>query len=269
MKKKRNQSLKRNALPWIASVAVLTVALWILLSNVVLVVREVRVVGAGDLSDSEVVRLSGIHLGARMGALDEARVHLDVESDGRLAFVSLEKQLPSRVVLTVRPRTLDALILQAGKILVLDSDAYVVRVTDQLPDVPVLYVTGIKAAYYTLGRQLDLADGRCAAMKAVVEALKAQGASGYAAELSVARVDDLRIISRTGITVTLGDSSDMEAKIAWMAGALADLEARGQTAGRLDVSSGTKADFMPQNVEATPETAGETAETAPQDAPAS
>ena len=261
MRKKKKQNIG----PWIAAVAVLAAALWILLANVVLVVREVRVVGAGELSDSEVVRLSGIRLGTRMSALDEARIHLDVESDGRLAFVSLEKKLPSQVVLTVRPRTLDALILQAGRILVLDSDAYVVRVSDQLPDAPVLYVTGIKAAYYTLGRQLDLADGRCAAMKAVIEALKAQGATGYVSELSVADIDDLRIISRTGITVTLGDSGNMDAKIAWMAGALSDLEARGQTSGRLDVSSATKADFMPQTAEQTPRpTAEAPAEAAPQ-----
>lgn len=240
---------RKNVGPWIAAVAALAVALWILLANVVLVVRDVRVVGAGDLADSEVVRLAGIRLGARMSALDEERIRLDVESSGRLAFVSLEKKLPSQVVLTVRPRTMDALILQAGRILVLDSDAYVVQVTDRLPDVSALYVTGIKAAYYTLGRQLDLADGRCGAMKAVVEALKAQGASGYAAELNVNAVDDLRIISRTGITVLLGDAQDMEAKIAWMAGALSDLEARGQTAGTLDVSSGTKADFKPQATE--------------------
>ena len=33
-------------------------------------------------------------------------------------------------------------------------------------------------------------------------------------------------------------------KIIWMMGALRDLEARGETLGKLDVSSGTKADFL-------------------------
>ena len=259
--------------PWIAAAAVLIAALWILLANVVFVVRNVRVVGAGDLSDAEVVHLSGIRLGGRMSAVDEARVHLDVESSGQLAFVSLEKRLPDTLVLTVRPRTLDALILQAGKILVLDSDAYVVRVTDRLPEGDVIYVTGIKAAYYTLGRQLDTGDGRCAAMKAVVEALKKQGATRYVAELSVANTEAMRVITRTGMTVTLGDAQSMDAKIAWMAGALSDLEARGETSGLLDVSSGTKADYRPPAVE--PEDAEaaqegeEAAETAPETAPAS
>ncbi len=174
-------------------------------------------------------------------------MRLDVESDGRVAFVGLEKRLPNRVVLTVRPRSLDALVLLAGagRVLVLDSDGYVAQVTERLPDAVIPYVTGLRTQSYMLGRQLDTADGRCASMKAVLEALKANGATAYASELNVADSADLRIITRKGTTVLLGDAGDMARKIAWMAGALADLEARGENGGTLDVSSGTKADYRP------------------------
>ena len=237
---------KRNpVVPRIAAVAVLGIALWLLLANVVFVVRDVQVVGAGEIPEADVRHLSGIRLGTRMSAVNAERVRLDVESDGRVAFVSMERRLPNRIVLTVRPRTKDAVILQAGKIVVLDSDGFVVDMPDRLPDGGAVYVTGLKAAYCTLGRQLDTADGRCACMKAVLEALKANGATRYVSELSVAVTADLRIITRTGMTVLLGNSDNMNAKIAWMAGALADLEARGQTTGQLDVSSGTKADYRP------------------------
>ena len=232
-------------LPWAVFIAAMAVLLGVLLMNVVFVVREVQVVGAGEIPEFDVRRLSGIRLGTRISAVDEQRVHLDVESDGRVAFVSMERRLPNRIVLTVRPRTKDAVILQAGKIVVLDSDGFVVDMPDRLPDGGAVYVTGLKAAYCTLGRQLDTADGRCACMKAVLEALKKAGATAYAAELSVADTADLRIITRTGMTVLLGNADDMDAKIAWMAGALADLESRGETGGRLDVSSATKADYMP------------------------
>jgi len=47
------------------------------------------------------------------------------------------------------------------------------------------------------------------------------------------------------MTVLLGDAENMERKVAWMLGALRDLEARGETLGRLDVASGSKADFLP------------------------
>ena len=247
MRKKRK---KGSVWPLIALIAVLCAVLWLLLSNVVFVVREVQVVGAGDVPEADVRHLSGIRLGTRMSALDEARIRLDVESDGRVAFVSLARRYPSRVELNVRPRTMDALILLGGKILVLDSDAYVVQLAEQLPAGHVPYVSGIKATHYALGRQLDLADGRCLAMKAVLEALKAQGKTAYVSELNVSNTEDLRVITRTGIEVLLGNSQDMARKITWMAGALADLENRGQTSGTLDVSSATKADFRPA---ATPE----------------
>ena len=175
--------------------------------------------------------------------IDEIRE--DVESDGRVAFVSLEKRYPNHVVLTVRPRSMDALILQGGKILVLDSDGYVVRAVEQLPDGNAIYVSGFRETRYTLGRQLDTSDGRCYAMKAVIEALKARGAMASVSELDVSNTGDLRIITRTGMVVLLGDPENMENKVAWMIGALSDLESRGETTGTLDVSSGTKADYRP------------------------
>lgn len=261
--KRRKKKKRRSILPWVVSIAVLALALTVLLVNVVFVVRRVDVVGAGSLSDAEVLRLSGIQLGVRINRVDEAHVRTGVESTGQLAFVSLEQRMPNRLVLTVRPRTRDALILLAGKILVLDSDAYVVEITDRVPGDSMPYVTGLKASYYALGRQLDTADGRCGCMKAVLEALKANGATRYVSELSVAVTADLRIITRTGMTVLLGNSDNMNAKIAWMAGALADLEARGQTAGQLDVSSGTKADYTPAPTpEPEEETSEETSDTA-------
>ena len=245
---------KRQAGPWVAAIILFAATLWLLLVNVVFVVRNVEVVGAGEVPEADVRHLSGIQLGTRLSAVNADKVHADVESDGRVAFVSLEKRYPSRVVLTVRPRSKDALILQGGKILVLDSDGYVVQVADQLPDGNAVYVSGIKAMYYALGRQLDTSDGRCYAMKAVIEVLKARGAMAYVAELNVSNTGDLRLITRTGMTVLLGDSENMENKIAWMIGALTDLESRGQTAGTLDVSSGTKADYRP------PEAAAEASE---------
>jgi len=241
MRRKKKQS------PWplIVAIAVLGIALWLLLARVVFVVRDVRVEGAGEIPTSDVLRLSGIRLGSSMGRVDAWQVCLAVESDGRLAFVDLEKRYPNQILLTVRPRSHDAVMLQGGKVLVLDSAGYVAQVLDQLPE-NLPYISGLRASYYLLGRQLDTADGRCGAMEAVLEALKARGATQYASEISVEDIEDLRIITRTGVTVLLGNTENMTDKIVWMAAALSDLEARGERGGKLDVYSGRKADYIPE-----------------------
>lgn len=241
MRRKKNQS------PWplLIAIAVLGIAIWLLLARVVFVVRDVRVDGAGEIPTGDVLRLSEIRLGGSMRRVDPEQVRLAVESDGRLAFVDLEKRYPSQILLTVRPRSHDAVMLQGGKVLVLDSAGYVAQVLDQLPE-NLPYISGLRASYYLLGRQLDTADGRCGAMEAVLEALKARGATQYASEISVEDIEDLRIITRTGVTVLLGNVENMPDKIAWMAAALSDLEARGERGGKLDVYSGRKADYIPE-----------------------
>ena len=241
----RRKKRRRSIGPWVASILLLAAAVLFLLWKVVFVVRDVQVVGSGSLSAEDVLRVSGIRLGARLNAVDEEHVRECVESDGRLAFVSLERRLPNRLILTVRQRSRDAVVLQGGKVLVVDSDGYVVEVTDRLPESGIPYVTGLKPSSYQLGRQLDTADGRVACLKAILEAAKARGASAYIAEIDVTRTNNLRVITRTGLTVILGDSGNMENKMTWMAGAVADLEARGETTGRLDVASGNKADYLP------------------------
>ena len=160
----RRRKRKSPVLPLIAVAVVLAGALWLLLANAVFVVRDIQVVGAGPVPEGDVRRLSGIRMGTRLASVNAGQVHLDVESDGRVAFVGLEKRLPNRVVLTVRPRSLDALVLLAGagRVLVLDSDGYVAQVTERLPDAVIPYVTGLRTQSYMLGRQLDTADGCCA-----------------------------------------------------------------------------------------------------------
>lgn len=233
-------------LPRIVAVLAMLAAL-LVLANTLLVVRQVSVEGANAISAEEIVRGSGIRMGARMSAVRQAAVREAVESDGRLCFVGLKKRFPSTIVLTVRERSRDALALQGGKVLILDAEGYVVEVAGRLPDEDIPYVTGLKLSGYAEGDRVDDTDGRISCMGAVVEALKANGALGYVSELNLADVNRIQVITRTGMTVQLGDCENMGNKIIWMTGTLADLERRGETLGTLDVSSGTKADYRPPN----------------------
>ena len=80
----------------------------------------------------------------------------------------------------------------------------------------------------------------------ILKTLKALNAQDMVSEMNVSNSQELYLYTRTGIQVVLGDGEEMDKKLQWMKSAVADLESRGETRGRLDVSSGNKADFMPQ-----------------------
>ena len=236
--------LNPRTLKWVG-VVVAAVVLWIVLSNHVFLIRNVKVNGADSVPEADVVRLSGIKLGSRLSALNTAEIRDRVESTGRLAFVDIRKRYPTTVELTVRERSQDAVIMQAGKLLVLDSAGYVVSEAYDMPNLTVPFVQGIRPSAYRLGQQLDDSDGRVSAMGAVLEALKTRGATDYVSEVNVESVKAIKLLTRKNIVVLVGNSDNMQNKIIWMVGAIKDLEARGETSGQLDVSSGNKADFLP------------------------
>ncbi|MBR1559284.1 MAG: FtsQ-type POTRA domain-containing protein [Clostridia bacterium] len=246
-RRRRRQRDPRGKL-WIPVLLIALLALWLTLTNYVFVVRNVEVVGTESLSADAVVRASGIRLGSKLSGLDKAVVQSSVDATGVLAYVDVQKRYPVAVRLTVRERGQDAVILQAGKLLVLDTDGYVVSANDSLPEISIPYVTGLKPTTYRLGKQLETTPAKLTAMKNVLEALKTKGVTSYVSELDLEYPSDIKLLTRTGMTVLLGNSDDMENKIAWMAGTLRDLESRGETLGRLDVSSGNKADYLPMVV---------------------
>ncbi len=218
-------------------------AVWLFLDRSVFVIKDVEIACDQTVDRESVIRVSGIEMGARMRALNPVQVARATESTGEYAFISVERQYPSAVRLTIRKRVPAAMAEAGGLIVVMDEDGYVMSATPEVPDATTVYVTGLDIGTYEIGSRVSADEDRLTAMTAVIDALTAQNAGTYASEVNVSDVNRLYIYSRTGIYVALGDENEMDQKIVLMKYVLQDLESRGETSGRLDVSSGDKADF--------------------------
>ena len=224
--------------------AVLTVAA-VLLWRDVFVVRNVIVEGTLSAADEEIIREAQVDVGGSIYAVEPEKLKMNLENSGRFSMDGVEIRYPSTLILRVRERTRDAMVLNGGKILVLDSDGYVIEVCSAVPENSGVYVTGLEGTSYRIGSRISAPEEKLSAMKAATEAIRTQGAAMYISELNVDDPLNLWITTRTGIRVELGDEQNMDGKILWLRSAVADLESRGDVKGTLDVSSGTKADYQP------------------------
>lgn len=226
----------------VIAVAVLALAAVILLRHV-FVVRSVQVIGDVSVSDEEVVRTARINFGSSILLVDADAVRRSIDATGTICLDELRIRYPNTVELTVRERRRSAMILNMGKIRILDEAGYVVESMEEVPDTDLIYVSGMRTVECATGAQMRAADGQVEAYCEVMGAIEAQSARMYVSELDLSDPKALRIITRTGIVVELGDATSMQDKIAWMKGAVADLERRGEGGGTLDVRSGSKADY--------------------------
>lgn len=218
-------------------------AVWLFLDRSVFVVRDVEIACDDAVDEADVTRISGVELGSRLRALDEALISREIESTGAYQFISVERFYPSTVRISIRRRVPAAMAEAGGIVLLMDADGYVISTSPEAPDADAVYVTGLDIGAYDIGRRISADEDRIYAMGEVIRVLDVAEARAYVSELNVSDVNDLYIYSRTGIFVMLGDVEEMQSKVGLMKGVLADLESRGETSGRLDVSSGDKADF--------------------------
>lgn len=217
----------------------------VLLLRFVFVVRSVDVVGGGDvMSDEAVVRAAKIDFGSSIFRIDVQKIERGINATGLLKFERVDVRYPDTAVIYVKQRTREAMLLSTGKIRVLDGEGCVMESLDQVPDMDLVYVSGFRVMSCNTGERLQAESGQTEAYCAVIAALNSHAADLYVSELDVADPKNLRIVTRTGIVVLLGDMQRMEDKIAWMKSAVADLERRGEGGGTLDVSSGNKADYI-------------------------
>ena len=234
--------MRRRLIPIVMSLAAL-VLIALFLDNSVFVVKDVRISGDSGMADTDVVRLAGVDMGGHMRSVDTALITRNVEKTGVLKCVNVETEMPSTIVITVEQRQGRAVTDYGGNIVLTDIDGYVMSITREIPEGEYLYVTGLSAGDASLGRRISADTARINAITAVLNAIEKIDCAEFISELNVDDPDSLYLYSRTGIQVMLGDAERMESKLIWMKYALMDLESRGETSGRLDVTSASQADF--------------------------
>lgn len=242
---------RRRSLAWLLVLTLLLLAVAALvLLKYVFVVRNVQINGMRDVSDADLIRAAHIEFGSSILRIDEAGIQRGVNSLGTVRLDGIARVYPGTLILTVSERQPRAMLLYQGGIRLLDSECCVISNVDAVPDLGLVYINGMTVSGCATGVPVQAGPGQTEACCVIMQALLDNNAFDYITDINVSDVRSLSLITRTGITVKLGNADNMAGKIAWMRSTVADLQVRNEGGGTLDVSSGTKADYSPPSVQA-------------------
>ena len=88
---------------------------------------------------------------------------------------------------------------------------------------------------------LSAADMELLSPPEIIEALRQKEMLDLVSELNVANLDEVYLVSVSGVQVVLGEAQDLTEKLEWMRAVLAELTRQGVMRGVLDVSTGKNA----------------------------
>lgn len=232
----------RRALRFVAMLAAVCV-LVILVRGRIYVIREIEVTGNSMKSASEIAGQSGLYLGMNIMNVDRESVERNLSGDSYVKLLDVEVNLPDTVILRVSERSACAAVNCAGVILLISEDGYILERLTSVPETEgIVVVSGMDVSVGPQGRTIesDVA-GQKRVMSAVLAAIRTAGMEKWVSELNVADMDNLYLVSDTGIQVLLGDEMQLEDKLVWTRAVMEKLTLDGVMSGVLDVSSGKNA----------------------------
>ena len=252
MAQKKRQSMKKGrakkggAAKGVVVIAVLLLAFGIFWNNFTKI-RVIEVTGVSLAEADEIARRSGITTGMHIGDIDEEAIGRALGTMGQWEFLGMETEGHSTVRLNMRTRYERAVVHYAGSSLVLDEYGQVMENRKDDPEYSLLEIVGLEIRSAVIGQELDTTDkNQIYSVRDIIMALDQTGAYSRIKELNAKDLDNLYLITVTGLRVEIGVAENLESKFAWMDAVLDSLEAEGVYSGTLDVSTGESAVYKPQ-----------------------
>jgi cell division septal protein FtsQ len=196
------------------------------------------VIGNGSISAEHITALSGLVKGDNLFTVNEDKIRENLERDHWIVLSHCFKRYPNEVYLIVNERKIVATLQYLGIEYTLDIDGMVLEEYSDMNypgEVPAVY--GFKVSSAIVGELLSVRDeAQLIAYASIVSELTIQQYAERIVSINVSDPEQLTLFTKDGITVQLGSSEYMRAKIGAMRTDIAYLQQLGETSGVLDVT---------------------------------
>ena len=180
-------------------------------------VSEILVTGNKNLSAEEVIRVSGIRRGDSIFSVNEEKVRDRIQSDYRLKFDYVAKEMPGTVILSVREREPCCWLTYCGIMYVMDKNRMVLYESENPAERPadLVEIKGLEVRSNTLvGQYINLGnETQQSVFTEMFLEMKVQGCIDRIADVDLSDTGSILLTTRDGYTVWLGDRSNIHAKI--------------------------------------------------------
>lgn len=246
-RKKRSRRKTEGFFKFLAVLTALTVAL-VIVQERFFRLQYVYVIGNEKKTSQQIAAVSGLVKGRNMLGIEEEDIAQAMSKDHTIIFKGMQKEYPGVIYLYIEERNVAAAMQWLGVLYLLDDEGMVMeqRTDSTLPEgLPV--VTGLKAGNIYVGQKLSLRSAtQLEAYQIIIDELEMQLYADQVSEINLSDAENIYLITREGVTVRLGDSSQMESKIGSVRTAMAYLRQLGSFSGVLDVTHPQNPTFMPE-----------------------
>ena len=189
-------------------------------------VDTISVRGANRFTPEEIINYSGLYTGKNIFLYDLDEAKANIEKNTYIRVRDISRLFPKELLIEVSERVeFAALIGSGGSASVIDREGVVLDVGRKSGTEDLVQVLGMVTMGQSVGVAID-ADKTALRPFVLMEIIRAIGdRSDEILSIDVSNTASLRIVTKSGAAVMLGDSVDVREKVGYMFGALSKLDA--------------------------------------------
>ncbi|CDF57831.1 cell division protein FtsQ/DivIB [Thermobrachium celere] len=237
---------KRKLVSFIIILIILLTSILTALKSDYFKIKEVEVKNNNLVTRDEIIILANI-IGENIFFLDKNKVKANILNNPYVKDVKIDRKFPAKIVINIDEKDIKGIIRVKNYYVDIDSEGRMVHTVNKFPNGKLIYLEGIDAKDYVYNDYVAKDETK---RKAVVEMLKLFNYPEIKQQIEKVDVADpfnVKIITKRGIDILIGDCSNLDYKISFAFTLLESQDLKDKK-GWIEVSSDGTAVFKEQEV---------------------
>lgn len=216
--KPENKKNKSKLLKWFGIIGLIIVVGIFLFTTPLFNVTEIEVKGNSTVNSEEIKSLSQIKLNENIFKNIKAIIKENIKCNPYIEDVEVKRILPNKIQITVQERTVKFMLKLLDKYAYINSQGYILEITNQTREIPIIEGMSTLEEEMIVGKRLNNEDlNKLETILKIVSSCEENEISKYITSINAQNQSEyIMIFAEKGITVHLGNSTNLDTKILYV-----------------------------------------------------
>ncbi len=204
-----------NTIKYLALLLLIITVIILAMFSPIFNIKKIEVEGNEKITDNEIISLSEVQVDGNIFKISKSKVSKLIKQNSYIDKVNISRKLPSNLVIHIKERVPLYLVEYANGYIYIDKQGYLLEISNQKLDVPVLQGLATETSKFVVGNRLDKEDlEKLEVVYKILEAAQANEINNLITRIDIENIQNLKLIFETQNKVAyLGDSSNLIEKI--------------------------------------------------------
>lgn len=186
--------------------------------------KTINVMGNKRVSQQEIIRISGLNYQQNIFRINTKETMKNIFQNPYVEKIKIRRGLPNIINIDIIEREPIVLVPYVGSYLYVDSHGIVVEINSSIEGMELPLIKGLKFNTFKLGEEIKVDNKlQLTGVIKLISEIKRAGLNQEITEINAEDILNLKLTTKSGIKVNLGDDSNINTKIPLAKAILQDL----------------------------------------------